>query len=110
MSQQERRARQLKRARKKYRRTPRGRYVAHKINAKRRGVPFEMTFDQWWSVWDASGMWSERGTNGAHMCRHGDEGAYSVGNVYIGTKAENCAERNRIWAQRMAYPEACAAR
>src|SRR5277367_2315312 len=41
--------------------TPRGRYDNHKQRAAKRGIAFLLTFDEWWSIWDASGHWNERG-------------------------------------------------
>lgn len=82
---------------KRYRRTPRGRYQKHSENAKRRGVPFLITYDEWLAVWAESGRIA---STGYVMCRIGDEGPYTVGNVYIGTKAQNTAERNR-WYRRV---------
>lgn len=87
-------------AERKYRATNRGRYTRHKANAKRRGVEFLLTYEQWAAVWQDAGRWPERPEPGFHMCRCGDVGPYAVGNVYIGTKGENCAERNRTQAAR----------
>lgn len=56
----------------------------------RRGIEFKLTLMEWWGIWQGSGRWDERGLGrGWQMCRHGDEGAYEVGNVYIGDGAEN---------------------
>lgn len=59
-------------------------------------MPFLFTFDTWWQVWNESGKWDERGARGGAyvMCRIGDEGPYSPGNVYIGLHEANTAERN----------------
>jgi hypothetical protein len=76
---------------KRYRHTPKGRYTRHKANAKRRGVAFELTFDEWLRIWFASTYW---GVKGYSMNRYGDEGAYKRGNVYIGTVGKNTRDRN----------------
>lgn len=76
---------------KRYRHTDRGRYTRHKANAKRRGVAFLFTFDDWLACWKASGYWL---MPGYVMCRYADTGAYAKGNVYIGTKASNARDRN----------------
>lgn len=57
-------------------------------------MPFELTFAQWWELWQESGKFELRATNGKGyvMRRYGDEGAYRVGNVYIGTHTENAIE------------------
>lgn len=84
----------------RYSQTPKGRYTRHKANAKQRGVAFALTFTQWWDIWQASGKWDERASDGYVMCRIGDAGPYAVGNVYIGTSGTNAAERNRIYHKR----------
>jgi hypothetical protein len=75
----------------RWRRKPRGAYSRHRENAKRRGVPFLLTYRQWLAIWCLSGKWSQRG-NRQHeyvMCRRGDRGAYAVGNVYIAQNSHN---------------------
>lgn len=76
---------------KRYRHTDRGRFTRHKANAKRRGVPFLFTFEDWLGVWRASGYWR---MPGYVMCRYGDAGPYAKGNVYIGTVCSNTRDRN----------------
>ena len=65
------------------------------VNARVRGIPFLMTFDQWWSIWERSGHWHKRGRKRGQyvMARYGDRGGYEVGNVRIVTVRENHAER-----------------
>lgn len=74
------------RAQRKYKSTPRGKYIAHKINAKQKGIAFEISFDEWWEVWQKSGFWSQRGNKKGDygMLRIGDTGPYKSGNVFIG--------------------------
>lgn len=87
---------------KRYAQTPKGKYIRHKANAKRRGVPFLLTFKQWWGVWKRSKRWNRRGNGKADdyvMCRKGDTGAYAIGNVYIGTHGANTAERNLVYSR-----------
>jgi hypothetical protein len=64
-------------------------------NARRRGIPWTLTFDEWWAVWEASGKWPERGRLRGQFCmsRYGDTGAYAVGNVFIQGRCENDSER-----------------
>jgi hypothetical protein len=82
---------------KKYRHTPRGKYTRHKVNAKRRGVAFLLTFEQWWHIWDVSGKWPLRGNRAGMyaMLRIADAGPYSVANVYIARMEVNTCECNR---------------
>jgi hypothetical protein len=67
-------------------------------NAKSRGIDWEITFYDWWKVWEQSGHWEERGRgNGYCMCRIKDSGPYAIGNVYIATGAQNGRD---YWAWR----------
>jgi hypothetical protein len=77
-----------------YAKTPRGMFQIHKSNAGKRGLPFLMTFAEWWSIWQASGHWEQRGSRSGQyvMARYGDRGGYEVGNVRIITTNENGAE------------------
>lgn len=81
----------------RYALSPRGRYVRHKANAKRRGVGFQLTFAQWWHIWDMSGKWSQRGNRHGQyaMLRMADAGSYCVANVYIARMEVNTIECNR---------------
>jgi hypothetical protein len=82
---------------KRYRRTLRGRYTRHKANAKRRGVPFLLTYGQWLIIWKLSGKLAGRGPRMRQwvMCRVDDVGAYEWGNVYIGRAKHNLVDTNR---------------
>jgi len=70
-------------------------YKAHKASAKQRGIPFRLSFADWWRLW--IGRWDER-CAGAKlcMCRTDDRGAYEPGNVRIDTRAGNNADRARL--------------
>lgn len=74
--------------------TPQSKYSVHKACAKRRGIAFELTFEEWLTIWVNSGHFEERGrgANQYHMARHGDLGPYTVGNVKIITASRNTAE------------------
>lgn len=74
---------------KKYKLTPKYRFVQAKNAAKQRGISFFFTFEEWLKVWQDSGHWEERGPKGYCMCRKGDEGPYSIDNVYIALHIEN---------------------
>ena len=76
----------------KYNDTPKGKYVNHKYRARGRGIPFLLTFEEWWGLWKY--YWHMKdGTGNLHMCRTGDEGGYELGNVRIDTRANNIRER-----------------
>ena len=74
--------------------TPMGKFVAHKKNARRRGVEFVMSFDEWWAVWESH--WDGRGKGQLVMCRTGDVGAYVVGNVRIDSQSNNAKEYSDV--------------
>ncbi len=70
-------------------------YLDHKSRAKKRGITFLLTFEEWKTIWLDSGKWDQRGlaVDSYCMARHGDVGPYAVGNVRICTRRENNAEQ-----------------
>jgi hypothetical protein len=56
-----------------------------KSNAKRRGIAWRLTFEEWSKIWTDSGKWELRGRNSGQYCmsRPGDQGSYAVDNVRI---------------------------
>lgn len=71
-------------------------FCAQRSNANKRGISWEMNLWQWWSIWQQSGHWNERGRGqGYVMCRVGDTGGYSVGNVFIAPARTNSSEQKR---------------
>jgi hypothetical protein len=70
-------------------------YGVHKVRARNRGIPFLLTFEEWWKIWLDSGRWEQRGSRKDQyvMARHEDRGAYVVGNVRICTAAENQSDQ-----------------
>ncbi len=70
------------------------RYIAHKNNARYRGIAWELSYSQWRMIWARSGHWHKRGTSKGKyvMARYGDIGPYSVANVKIITHSANCSE------------------
>jgi len=73
------------------------RYFEHRQNANHRGIPFELTFDEWLQIWQDSGKWQLRGKGkGSYvMSRVGDTGPYKVGNVYINSHEQNASDARR---------------
>lgn len=65
----------------------------HKSNANKRGIPFELTFAQWWDMWAIHFHQRGPGRGNKMMCRLRDQGGYVVGNVRIATAKENQQER-----------------
>ena len=81
---------QRKKKVREYNASPRGKYQANKLNARTRGVPFLLTFEEWWEIWEP--QWNNRGRGRGkyHLCRKNDTGAYVKGNVYLGKHEHNC--------------------
>lgn len=69
-------------------------YHGQRVQAGRRDIAWEFTFETWWKVWTESGKWAQRGRHRDEyvMSRHGDRGPYAPGNVRICTSQENLAE------------------
>jgi hypothetical protein len=70
---------------------PRICYRQQKAAAERRGIPFSLTFEEWWEIWDKSGKWPLRGKKKGQyvMGRNKDTGGYEKGNVSIILMSEN---------------------
>lgn len=71
-------------------------YSCHKGAAKRRGIGFTLTFEEWCDIWKQSGKWELRGRNKGQyvMSRIGDNGDYAVGNVFIQLSENNVIDAN----------------
>ena len=76
--------------------TPKGKYSIQKRKATRRGIEWELTFEEWFKIWQDSGKWDFRGCNKNQyvMCRTGDIGSYSKDNVFIDTNSNNSLALN----------------
>lgn len=70
---------------------PLRRFGVQRRSARKRGIEWQMTFAEWWGVWQDSGNWAQRGRNAGQfvMARWADDGPYSVDNVYICTVEDN---------------------
>lgn len=73
----------------------RQKYAAQRHSARKRGIAFLLTFDEWLDLWIKSGKWSNRGRYRGNYCmaRFGDKGPYAIGNVEIITFEQNCMNR-----------------
>jgi len=63
----------------------------HRLSAASRGIPFELSFEEWLDIWVKSGHWNERGRKAGQYCmsRYGDVGPYSKDNVFIQLASDN---------------------
>jgi len=68
-------------------------YTRSKADAKRRGIEFLFTFEEWKQWWLDTGKWELRGKKAGcfQMCRNKDIGPYAVWNVYCDTVEANSA-------------------
>ena len=64
-------------------------WTTQKFCAKRRGIEFTLTLEQFIEFWGSN--FHLRGNKKANLCmgRYGDTGAYEVGNIYRCTNTEN---------------------
>jgi len=87
-------SKQGKAAIQRYAKTAKAKYAQHKKLAKRRGILFLLTFNQWYLIWRDSGHYEDRGKRTGQYCmaRHKDEGPYSTDNVTIKLATENTSE------------------
>jgi len=71
-------------------------FYQQKGRAKERGISFDLTFEEWWGIWQKSGRWEERGCRKGQyvMARNGDIGSYAIGNVSIIKHEENSRGRS----------------
>jgi hypothetical protein len=54
-------------------------------------ITMEMTFDEWWTFWQTSGKWPERGVHRGQfiMARIGGLGPYRLDNVFVDLAVKN---------------------
>jgi hypothetical protein len=69
-------------------------FNSQKCGAAKRGISFEMTFEEWLQVWRESGKIDLRGQGRGKFCmgRYNDSGPYKIGNVKIITHEQNLSE------------------
>jgi hypothetical protein len=79
----------------------------HIKSATARGIPFRMSFEQWWELWEPHYEKRGRSTGQMCMCRHLDAGAYEVGNVRIDYNRSNKAEAGLVHRIGRAQATAC---
>ncbi len=67
--------------------SPRRVFLSARAGAEKRGIPWRLTFDEWWSVW--APHWERRANEQLALCREADKGAYELGNVRVDTQQAN---------------------
>ena len=73
------------------------RFRQQQSHAKRRGIEFKLTFEQWCDACHKD--WGNRGTRSGQlvMCRNKDQGPYEVGNFRIDTNRSNIQEAAMLY-------------
>jgi hypothetical protein len=81
-------------------------YNTHYRNSKRREIEFNLSYEEWLTIWLYSGKLHLRGRQPGQFCmgRKGDQGAYEVGNVETDTLVSarpflTVANSEGIWTQ-----------
>jgi hypothetical protein len=69
-------------------------FRAQRYQARRRGIDFQLTFDEWYNWWLANGVDKNMGvqwtsTTRLCMCRFNDTGPYALNNIYLATHSQN---------------------
>lgn len=69
-------------------------YYGHRCAARRRNIPFQLTFDEWYNWWLSQGVDKSlkqppKSANTLCMCRIGDIGPYSLSNIYCDSLSNN---------------------
>lgn len=66
-----------------------GKFSRQRYDAEKRGIGWQLSFEEWFGFWQSSGHWEERSATGYVMCRKGDEGPYAIDNIYIAPASVN---------------------
>jgi len=69
-------------------------YSGQKWKSKKRGIQFNLTFDEWYNWWLSHGVDKnkpapKKSASTLCMCRYGDKGAYELSNIYCATVSTN---------------------
>ena len=70
------------------------RYRQQRQAAAKRNIEFNLSFEQWWDIWQQSGHWENRGRKIGQYCmsRYGDIGTYEISNVFIQQSRHNVSQ------------------
>jgi len=86
-------------------------YSSQKISALHRGIPFELTFEEWYNWWLLNGV-DKNGPSQKQlgisrkdtlcMCRFNDTGPYNLDNIYCASASQNSKDMiNRFSYKRL---------
>jgi hypothetical protein len=76
-------------------RTPVGAFIQQRNNARRYGYQWKLSLWQWWTLWQKSGHWNERGRgHGYWLARRDKSGPFSADNVFIARGDDSWSEHS----------------
>lgn len=75
-------------------------FYAQRSGAKRRGIGWELTFDQWLTWWGEDIHRRGNGHGDLQMQRIADAGPYALDNIRKGYPRDNGKTRARVWQNR----------
>lgn len=67
----------------------RAKFNGQKVNAKKRGIEWNLTFKQWCDFWGGDIEKRGRGHDKLQMQRYSDKGGYEIGNIKKGYPYQN---------------------
>jgi hypothetical protein len=68
-------------------------YRRQKVHANHRGIPFDLSFDEWLSWWGEDIHNRGRGVGKLQMCRKSDLGGYTLDNIYKASHEQNSSDK-----------------
>lgn len=76
-------------------------YNWHKGSAAKRNIPFNLTYQEWFSWWLFNGVNKDKQPSPFNkdtlcMCRYNDSGPYEISNIYCATNSDNVKLRNYL--------------
>ena len=86
------------------------RFLCQRYTAGLRGIKWNLTFQEWWDWWQATGHYHERGCKRGQyvMARPGDIGPYALDNIFCKTHIDNTLEyavgRKRVYKKSTHVP------
>ena len=69
-------------------------YNQQRNHAKRRGIPFLLSYAEWIEWWGEDYAQRGRGIDALCMARMGDTGSYELGNIYKTTNSQNGKDKS----------------
>lgn len=76
-------------------RTPIGAFCRQRASATRNGHAWGLSLGQWWSIWQESGKWEERGRGRYVLGRRDRSQGFTVENCEIRSSSENSIQTRR---------------